>query len=198
MTRDTPPTPRRKVITTSLLAATAVAGLISIGVTSASFTDDAAANLGGDAGLGGKFDIAMVDADGSTLIDAPTPDTAATLTFTPDNTAFTKKVPLHLTAAVTNRAESAAGDILVQLVDPDPAASDLFAQLRFTVDVDGSTVAVGASADQFNALQKQISAAQPGETHTVSVSVVLDKNTPHAYHGTASAVGITFQGVSRP
>lgn len=178
-------------------AIAASALFVGIGVTSAAFTDHAAVGLNGEAGLGGRFDIALTASDGSTLVEATTMEDAAVLPIAPAATPFSKKIPLRFSAVVVNKADSTPGSLVVALRDPDPESDDVYAKLRFTVDIDGATVATNATADDFNALGARID-ANPGEAHTVTLIVHLDESTPRAYHGRSTAIGIAFEGEATP
>jgi hypothetical protein len=169
---------------------------LTAGITAASFTDRASLRLNGDDGIGGRFDIAVVGADGSTLEDAVDEASAMTVSFAPTGTPLTKDVPLRFTSTIVNREDSAPGDVTIAVFDPDPAPDDVFAFLRFDVDLDGDPIATAASADEVNALATRIEDIAPGERHEVRVSVSLDGQTPRAYNGRETAVGLTFDGAT--
>lgn len=187
----------RRIAVPALVSVGGCVLILGIGVTSASFTDRASVRLNGDDGLGGKFDIAVVSSDGTSLEDAATEQDAMNVALTPSGTAFTKDAPLRFDSSVENRNESVPSNITVALYDPDPEPDDLFALLRFDVTVDDKPIATSASADAVNALAFTIDDVAPGERHNVNVAVSLDRQTPRAYDGRETAVGLTFDGATR-
>ncbi|MFC6356468.1 hypothetical protein [Luethyella okanaganae] len=173
--------------------------LLTAGITAAAYFDEATLNLGGT-GIGNPntFDIAVHD-QGNALQDAKTPASAVVLT-TSGSSAFTVDTPVIFDVTVTNRTTSLKGSIVPVLYDPDPVTDDLFAKLRFSLYLDGSTspVATGATADELNALGTAFVDVAAGKEHTVRLSVVLATGTGFAYSGKTTQLGVRMDGESTP
>ncbi|WP_028707468.1 hypothetical protein [Propionicicella superfundia] len=194
-------THRPRGVTRLVLAASA---LIVLGVasTSAAFTDHAVVNLGtGSPGSGvgnpNRFDIAIHD-DDDVLQDADTRATAVVLSLT-SGTALSETDPVVFDATVLNRDPGVAGDLSIQLYDPDPVTDDVFAALRFTIYLDGSPTAslTGLTSTEVNAAGLTITDVEPGEEHTIRVSAVLASGTALGNAGKTTQVGLQVEGESR-
>lgn len=186
-------------ITPLLCAASLAVTALFVGTifpTQAGFNDRTGATVNGDAGIGGIFDIGVLD--GKKIIDAPNADAAHEIVFTPDGEKFRISKPLTFQTTMVNREESVTGAVRVQLYDPDPVQDDLFAQLLFTVTLDDKVVATKLTATAVNDLAPTVAKAAPGAEHTVKVEVVLDPGIANAYHGTQTSIGVRFEGSSTP
>lgn len=187
-----------------LLLALAAATLVSsVALTAASYTDDAAANLGNgtaNSGIGNpnKFDIAVRDSMG-VLQDAATPASAVLLPLT-SGTAFTETTPVVFEATFANRAPGIAGDLVFSIYDPDDTgATDLFRSLRYTLYLAGSSTPVvsNATADALNLAAATSSNVAPGATVSVRLEVVIATGSGMTVAGQNTQLGMTAQGESR-
>lgn len=187
---------------TILAAGIVTLTLAGAGMTAAAYVDQATLNLGSGtpgSGIGNpdRFDIAVSDATGA-LQDAAAPADAVVLPIT-GGTMLSELVPVRLDVTVTNRDPGIAGDLTLSVYDPDPSAGDLFDLLRFTVYLDGSaTPAVtDATAQQVADAMLRFEDVQPGEQHTVTVSMVIAENSGVAVAGKTTQVGLLTDGESR-
>lgn len=174
--------------------------LLAIGAsfTAAAYTDVALLGMGSGTttavGNPHRFDIAVRDANGSWQ-DAETTSGAVVLPLSGSSSVSTRTA-VEFRVELLNRDPGVAGDLFLQLYDPDSGADDLFSDLLFDVAVDGDPVAERLSAQALNDRDIAIEQVAPGETHTVSIKATL------AHGGLANAgkttqLGLRVNGESR-
>jgi hypothetical protein len=185
------PLGRRTLALGSVAAVTVVA--LGTVITSAAFTDRAEADLGA---VGGSYDIALVDASGTVVQGNPTPLVLTTVVPGPGgapavevDTVTTTPATGPVTLSITN-ARGAA-------LPPDPGVAgpgaEPFDVARFTVTVDGTTLATAVPAAHLAPLR--IDGWETGVVRTVQVSVTLPEalGNPY-YYGRAMVLGLRLDG----
>lgn len=184
------------------LGAVAVVSFAVAATTSAAFTDQATVNLGTGAagsGLGNPrlFDIAVTDASAA-LQDAATPTAAVVLPTTPGS-GLSEDNAERLNVTFTNRTTSILGLLTFKLYDPDPVTADVWADVRFTVYLDGSATPVisGATAAAVNTAAIAVDNVAAGESHVVRVDARLAAGTAVGDLGKTTQIGVRADGQSR-
>ncbi|MDR1853034.1 MAG: hypothetical protein LBR21_10395 [Propionibacteriaceae bacterium] len=186
---------RKPSFNRALALLVAVCGLLlglSVGATWAALTDRAGLNVA--FGSGQRFDLA-ISLGG--LHEAEKARSAVPVQASPD--VLDPFMPAVFSAKVVNKKPGLPGDLSVRLWDPDPEPGDLFGRLRFFIDIDGRSVAVGLTAAEINRSGVAMADVEPGEEHNVRVAVLLDPAdaAKSAADRRGTAVGLKVEGMSR-
>ncbi|MGC4151976.1 MAG: hypothetical protein QM628_02705 [Propionicimonas sp.] len=190
--------PRRPSVA-PLVLASSVLVFFGLAGTAAAFTDHALLNLGAGGAIGNPnlFDIAIRDANGD-LQDAATTADAVILPLTSGDV-LSETNAVVFEAHVVNRDPGVAGDLLLRLYDPDEESGDVFADLRFTIYLDGASTAAaqGLTAAEVNAADLGFTEVDPGDEHTIRVSALLASGTAAAAEDKSTQIGLRVEGESR-
>ncbi|VTR76311.1 hypothetical protein [Cellulomonas hominis] len=183
---------RRRALALGGVAAVVAVALGTV-VTSAAFTDAAEADLGT---VGGSYDIALVDAEGTVVQGDPAPLVLTTVVPGPGG------APAVEVDAVTTTP--ATGPVVLSLTNarraplpadpgvPGPGA-DPYDVALFTVTVDGTPVVSAVPAAELAPVR--IDGWETGVVRTVQVSVTLPDAVGNPYHyGRAMVLGLQLDG----
>lgn len=179
------------------VAAATCAGAVLLGTvvsTSAAFSDRSGATVNGAAGVSGRFDLGLVD--GAQVVDAADEATALEVGLAPADEPFRIGRPVGFDVVLSNAQDSATGVVSLSLYDPDPVVDDLFAQLRFSVSVDGAQVASDLTADQVGTAGLTLADVHPGDQRVVHLDVVLTDDIARTYHQSQTRIGVRFEGMT--
>lgn len=174
----------------------AVAGLVVLGgtaLTHAAFTDTVHADLGE---VGGSYDIALVDRDGTVVQGDPEPLVLDEVVPGPDGSTAVEVGVVTLSEATGPIALSVVNARATPLpADPgrEGPGADPFDVGLFTVSVDGEVVAASLTADELSAVV--LTGWRPREPRTVQVAVRLPDVLGDPYYaGRAMVLGIQLDG----
>lgn len=196
---------RPGVVVTVLLTAATVAATASIGVTSASFTDQAASALGTDGTVGGAYGIAQLSPDDSVVQGDPDPvtlDTTSSGAVTLDATATaTVQTRVVTTTAATGPVHLTVSNAYQGTRPSDPGISgpgiDPFDYALFTISVDGTPVTTPLSASDLNAAGVVIDDWTQNVPKAITVTVQLMRAVGNAYaFNRPFAIGLRFDGAT--
>lgn len=193
------------VAVAALLTTATVAAVASIGVTSASFTDQAASAIGTNGSVGGSYDIAQLAPDDSVVQGDPDPvilDTTNTGTVTLDASASTSvETRVVTTTAATGPVHLTLYNAYQGTRPGDPgiagAGADPYDYALYTVSVDGTPVATALSATDLNAAAIVIGGWTKDVPKTITVQPQMMRAAGNAYAFNRSfAIGIRFDGAT--
>ncbi|WP_125098592.1 hypothetical protein [Leucobacter chromiireducens] len=171
----------------------------AVGVTSAAYIDHANVNLA-SGGIGNPvaFSVQVKDTDGN-WHEADTPEAAVVYPTTP-SAEITFSKPVEFTATMRIAPDAPGGDVTPSLQlrsDCSGPCAALFEGLVFDVLYDGTAVASGVSAAEFNGISdRAFSDVIAGEEHTVTLSAVLDPEIPFMWSGSETVIGLVFEGMT--
>ena len=182
-------------------AATIVAGA-SIGITSAAFIDASTSRLGSGGAVGGSYNIAFIDDDGTEMQGNPTPvmlDTSSvgTITFDSLTTPITMKVVTTTPATGPVRLTLYNAHSGPRPSDPGIAGpgADPYDFALYSISVDGTPVASELTAAEVNDAGIVITGWSATVPKTVSVQLSLPKAVGNLYVFNRSLVlGVRFDG----
>ena len=191
--------PRSRGLLGLALAGMGVVLAASIASTAAAYVDSARLNAGA-AGVGNphEFAVQVLDREG-VWQDADTPEAAVVLPVEPEAVVQTS-TPVRFRVTMRLEPDSPGGDVTTSLRVPAGCGSEcdtLFGRLLFDVSADGTPLATGLSAAQFNALDgRAYRGVVPGAEHLLEISAVLEPDTPFILSGGVTAIGVTFEGIT--
>lgn len=196
---------RPAVVIGALLTAATVAAIASVGVTSASFTDQAASSLGTNGSVGGSYDIAQLAPDDSVVQgdpDALILDTSNAATVALDATATaTVETRVVTTTAATGPVHLSLYNAFQGIRPSDPGfpgpGIDPYTVALYTVSVDGTAVSTAQTAADVNAAAIVIDGWTANVPKTITVTTQLPMAVGNAYVFNRSlALGLRFDGAT--
>lgn len=197
MTRINRPRARTKVAL-ALTGCALVASMVS--ATHAAYQDRILLNAGAQAAVGNpvEFEVQVQDPAGAWQ-NADTEEESVARFALPDATVSTARVT-EVVVPFRLQPGSPAGDVLPSLITRsgcDDRCAALFDRMLFTVLYDGVPVASGVSAAEFNAIdERQFSAAQPGDEHSLTLQFSLHPDTPFMWSGSTTELAVSLVGSS--
>lgn len=196
---------RPAVVVGALLTVATVSAIASVGVTSASFTDQAASALGTNGSVGGSYDIAQLAPDDSVVQgnpDALILDTSSAGTVTLDATATaTVETRVVTTTAATGPVHLSLYNAYQGTRPSDPGfpgpGVDPYDVALYTISVDGTAVATAQTATDVDAAAIVIDDWTTNLPKTITVHVQLPMAVGNAYAFNRSlALGLRFDGAT--
>jgi hypothetical protein len=196
---------RPAVVIGALLTAATVAAIASVGVTSASFTDQAASALGTNGSVGGSYDIAQLAPDDSVVQgdpDALILDTSNAATVALDaTTTATVETRVVTTTAATGPVHLSLYNAFQGTRPSDPGfpgpGIDPYAVALYTVSVDGTALSTAQTAADVNAAAIVIDGWTANVPKTITVTTQLPMAVGNAYVFNRSLVlGLRFDGAT--
>lgn len=196
---------RPAVVVGALLTVATVSAIASVGVTSASFTDQAASALGTNGSVGGSYDIAQLAPDDSVVQgdpDALILDTSSAGTVALDATATaTVETRVVTTTAATGPVHLSLYNAFQGTRPSDPGfpgpGIDPYTVALYTISVDGTAVSTAQTAAGVNAAAIVIDGWTANVPKTITVTTQLPMAFGNAYVFNRSlALGLRFDGAT--
>lgn len=196
---------RPAVVVGALLTVATVSAIASVGVTSASFTDQAASALGTNGSVGGSYDIAQLAPDDSVVQgdpDALILDTSSAGTVALDATATaTVETRVVTTTAATGPVHLSLYNAFQGTRPSDPGfpgpGIDPYTVALYTISVDGTAVSTAQTAAGVNAAAIVIDGWTANVPKTITVTTQLPMAVGNAYVFNRSlALGLRFDGAT--
>lgn len=196
---------RPAVVVGALLTVATVSAIASVGVTSASFTDQAASALGTNGSVGGSYDIAQLAPDDSVVQgdpDALILDTSSAGAVTLDATASaTVETRVVTTTAATGPVHLSLYNAFQGTRPSDPGfpgpGIDPYTVALYTIRVDGTAISTAQTAAGVNAAAIVIDGWTANVPKTITVTTQLPMAVGNAYVFNRSlALGLRFDGAT--
>lgn len=196
---------RPAVVVGALLTVATVSAIASVGVTSASFTDQAASALGTNGSVGGSYDIAQLAPDDSVVQgdpDALILDTSSAGTVALDATATaTVETRVVTTTAATGPVHLSLYNAFQGTRPSDPGfpgpGIDPYTVALYTISVDGTAVSTAQTAAGVNAAAIVIDGWTANVPKTITVTTQLPMAVGNAYvFNRPLALGLRFDGAT--